>query len=188
MSRVISWIGDAAENVWNGIADIGEAAWDTVDAIGHTIDDEVLQPVANIAKAIGKGFEDDPLGTIAKIATAFIAPEYLPLVVGADAMAQGAQFKDALKMAATVYITQKAIPIIQKYVQEGLEGLGTTVEESETFFDNTGSAYTLDQATGTWTQSASLTAAAAAITKATAAAIPAIVTGKSVQQIGRAHV
>ena len=60
-----------------------------------------------ISKAIDNvvtNIEKDPVGSIAKITTAIVAPAYLPAVVVADAIGQGAPLDKALEQGAKSYV------------------------------------------------------------------------------------
>jgi hypothetical protein len=62
--------------------------------------DQVSTVIDNTAKSI----EKDPVGAIAKITTAIVAPAYLPAVVVADAVGQGAPLDKALVQGAKSYV------------------------------------------------------------------------------------
>lgn len=120
MSAVLDFIGDVVE-------DIGDAVGDLVEGIGDVledINDNIIKPAINIVKTTIENALDDPIGTIAKIATAIYAPYLLPVVNGAVVLANGGDFSDALTSAALTYVGQQAFSSLE-FGSEVLED-GTT--------------------------------------------------------------
>lgn len=102
MSAVLEAVGDVFEAVGDAIGDVVEGVFDVVE----TIVEEVVEPVM---ETVGKTIEaamDDPLGTIAKVATAIYAPYLLPLTNAAVTLANGGDLGDALESAALTYVAQ----------------------------------------------------------------------------------
>ena len=87
-----------------------------IQSAGRIIDREVLQPINNkilkpVEKAVSTMVEmaqQDPIGTIAKIVTAVVAPELLPFVTGANTLAHGGSLEDAVKSGGFTYLAMEA--------------------------------------------------------------------------------
>jgi hypothetical protein len=98
VSDVFEGIGDAVGDVIEFVGDIGQdiidVAGDAIESAGEFIGDFV------------QGALDDPLGTIASIATAVYAPYLLPVVSAGRVVANGGDLEDALKAAAVSYVSQ----------------------------------------------------------------------------------
>lgn len=108
MSAIVEAVSDVFEAVGDAVGSVVEAIDDGL----HWIDDKIIQPVAKTVEKTIDAAMDDPLGTIAKVATAVFAPQLLPLVNGATTLANGGSFNDALKSAATAYVA----PEVGKFV------------------------------------------------------------------------
>lgn len=104
MSAVVEFVKDVGDFVVDAVGDVVDAISDGL----RWIDDKIIQPVAKTVEKTIEAALDDPLGTIAKVATAVFAPTLLPLVNGAVAVANGASFGDALKSAAVSYVAPAA--------------------------------------------------------------------------------
>jgi len=77
-----------------------------VSSVSNVIEkavDQVSTAIDNTAKSI----EKDPVGAIATITTAIVAPELLPVVVTADAVGQGVPLDKALEKGALAYAGQQ---------------------------------------------------------------------------------
>lgn len=104
MSAVVEFVKDVGDFVVDAVGDVVDAISDGL----RWIDDKIIQPVVKTVEKTVEAALDDPLGTIAKVATAVFAPTLLPLVNGAVAVANGASFGDALKSAAVSYVAPAA--------------------------------------------------------------------------------
>jgi len=125
MSAVLDFIGDVVEGLGDAIGDIVEGIGDVLE----DINDNIIKPAIKIVKTTIENALDDPIGTIAKIATAIYAPYLLPVVNGAVVLANGGDIGDALTSAALTYVGQQAFTSLE---------LGT-----ETLADGTTQAITL---------------------------------------------
>jgi hypothetical protein len=96
--------------------------------------DNVVAPVANVVTGTIDKAMNDPVGTIAMVATAIVAPELLPLVSGANTLAHGGSVGDALTSAATAYVGGQ--------VAAGVGTLGDQVAAAATYGTDLGSAQT----------------------------------------------
>jgi hypothetical protein len=120
MSAVFDFIEDLVEG-------IGDAVGDLIDGIGDVledINDNIIKPAIKIVKTTIENALDDPIGTIAKIATAIYAPHLLPVVNGAVTLANGGSMEDAFKSAALTYVGQEVFSNLE-FGSEILED-GTT--------------------------------------------------------------
>jgi hypothetical protein len=88
-------VGGVVETVGDVVGDVAEFAGDVVEKAADTVGNTV------------KGALDDPLGTIAQVATAVYAPYLLPAVSAGVTVANGGDFDDALKSAAISYAGAK---------------------------------------------------------------------------------
>jgi hypothetical protein len=117
MSAVVSAVSDVFEAVGDAVGDIAEGIGDVVE----TVVEEVVEPVV---KAVGNTIEaamDDPLGTIAKVATAIYAPYLLPVVNFGVSVANGASIEKALGNAALSYVGGQIGQGIGDYASEAFE-------------------------------------------------------------------
>ena len=103
------------------VSDIVDGAGDLINQGAKTVETQVVAPVANAIDNTIKGIEQDPLGSAAKIATAIVAPAYLPAVVAADAVAKGAPLDKALEQAATAYVAQNVGSSVGNYVNNAVD-------------------------------------------------------------------
>lgn len=78
-----------------------------VAPVAKFVDEKIITPVAKTVDNTIKAIEKDPIGTLAQIATAVVAPELLPVVSGANTLAHGGSVEDALKSAAITYVGGK---------------------------------------------------------------------------------
>ena len=113
------------------VSDVIDAGGSLINSAANTVTTQVVAPVANAIDNTIKGIEQDPLGSAAKIATAIVAPEYLPAVVAADAVAKGAPIDKALEQAAITYAGQTA----GSYVNSAVDSAGA----ANTYDTNLGS-------------------------------------------------
>jgi len=104
MGGAVSFISDAIESVGGAIGDVVESVGD----VAQTVVDEVIQPVAQVVENTIKAAEEDPLGTIAKVATAIYAPALLPAVNLASNVAQGQSLETALVNTGISYVSGQA--------------------------------------------------------------------------------
>lgn len=102
MSAVIDFIEDTFEAVGDVVGDVIEAVGDVVEAVV----DDVIEPVFEAVGDVVEAAAEDPIGTMAKVATAIVAPQLLPLVSAANTLVQGGDIEDALVSAATTYVSQ----------------------------------------------------------------------------------
>jgi hypothetical protein len=102
MSAVFEAVGDVFEAVGDAVGDVVEGVFDVVE----TVMDEVVAPVMETVGNVVEAAMDDPLGTIAKVATAIYAPYLLPLTNAAVTLANGGDIGDALESAALTYVAQ----------------------------------------------------------------------------------
>ena len=137
VSDVVNAVSDAGQGVVNtvtggggggglfggfidAVSSIGQSAVDTINSAANTVSTQVIAPVVKAVDNTVKGIEQDPLGSAAKIATAIVAPEYLPAVVAADAVANGAPIDKALEQAAITYAGQS----VGNYVNNAVDSAG----------------------------------------------------------------
>ena len=100
MSAVVSAVEGAFQAV-------GDAVGAVVDGATHIVDEVVTHVVEPVAKAVDNTIQaaiNDPIGTLAKVATAVVAPEFLPLVNIADNVAHGQDLGKALVNAGVNYV------------------------------------------------------------------------------------
>ena len=81
---------------------VGHALGSVGSSIGHAVSGAV-NAVKNTVTGIAQGITSDPLGSIAMIGTAIVAPELLPLMAAGVTMAHGGSPLDALKSAGLAY-------------------------------------------------------------------------------------
>ena len=113
-----------AEFVVNGISGLLEIGGDAIEAVGDAAG-EVLEFVGDVADSA----LDDPIGTIAKVAALMSGrPDLIPLIDGANTLAQGGDLDDALKAAAVSYVTQKVATTVGNYVGDAA---GTAASAAE---------------------------------------------------------
>lgn len=97
----------AVKQVVNDVKKVSNAVGDAVQDVGKFVEKEIVKPVVKAVENTVKAIEKDPIGTIAQIATAIVAPQFLPLVSGANTLAHGGSVEDALKAAAITYVGGK---------------------------------------------------------------------------------
>lgn len=97
----------AVKQVVNDVKKVTNAVGDAVQDVGKFVEKEIVKPVVKAVENTAKAIEKDPIGTIAQIATAIVAPQFLPLVSGANTLAHGGSVEDALKAAAITYVGGK---------------------------------------------------------------------------------
>lgn len=97
----------AVKQVVNDVKKVSNAVGDAVQDVGKFVEKEIVKPVVKAVENTAKAIEKDPIGTIAQIATAIVAPQFLPLVSGANTLAHGGSVEDALKAAAITYVGGK---------------------------------------------------------------------------------
>ena len=130
MSAVVEIFEDAVELVGDAVGEVIEGVGDVLEDISENI----IEPAFEIVATTIENALDDPIGTIAKIATAIYAPYLLPVVNGAVVLANGGDFDDALKSAALTYVGQEVFSSLE---------LGT-----ETLADGTTQAITVKSLAG----------------------------------------
>ena len=108
----MSFIAKAISDVFDFVIGVVE------DVIDFAVE-EIIQPVA---KAIGNVVEaiiEDPIATIASIAATVTGNAWaIPLINGADTLAKGGNFGDALKSAAVGWVAPK----VGSYVSGAVTG------------------------------------------------------------------
>jgi len=97
----------AVKQVVKDVKQVANAAGDAVKDVAKFVEKEVVKPVVKAVENTVKAIEKDPIGTIAQIATAVVAPQFLPLVSGANTLAHGGSIEDAVKAAAVTYVGGK---------------------------------------------------------------------------------
>lgn len=102
MTQAVDAISSVVDTVGDAIGTVGNA----IDKTATAIVDNVVKPVAQTVESTVKAAVDDPVGTLIKVTTAIVAPEFLPLVSAGDTLAKGGDLGDALKSAATTYVAQ----------------------------------------------------------------------------------
>lgn len=105
-SAVTSITGGLYDTVADTAQTVRSAAIDTVQDTAAAVYDNVVSPIATVATDTIKAAAADPIGTMAMVATAIVAPELLPLVSAGNTLAKGGDLGDALKSAATTYVAQ----------------------------------------------------------------------------------
>ena len=102
MSAVVDFVSDVIDTVGSAVGDVIEGVGDAVSSVMDNVVAPVMDTVGNVIDSAMQ----DPIGTVAKVATAIVAPELLPLVSAADTVAHGGDLGDALQSAATTYVAQ----------------------------------------------------------------------------------
>ena len=92
MGAVVSAVTSVFKAVGNAVGDIVEGVGDIVE----TVVDDVVKPVVKAVENTVQNALNDPIGTIAKVAVAIVAPELLPAVNMADSLAHGVPLEKAL--------------------------------------------------------------------------------------------
>lgn len=147
MSAVIN----AAKDV---VKSVGGAVGDVINGVGDVlkyIDKNILTPAAEIVGRTIDNALKDPIGTIAKIATAVYAPYLLPVVNGVHVLANGGSMDDAFKSAALTWVGQEAFSSLELGTETLADGstqaitpqslssdLGNYVAESSSVLGETG--------------------------------------------------
>jgi hypothetical protein len=98
MGAVASFVGDVVGDV---VETVGDVAEDVVQVAGDAVED-----VGQTLETTIQGALDDPIGTMATVATAVYAPYALPAVSAGRVVANGGDLDDALKAAAITYAAQ----------------------------------------------------------------------------------
>ena len=120
MGAVADFVEDTVDFVGDAVGSVVDTAFDVVESVV----DNVVAPIGEAVSNVVEAAMDDPIGTIAKVATAIVAPELLPLVSAADTVAHGGDLEDALKSAATTYVAQG----VGQYVGNAADQLGAAAE------------------------------------------------------------
>jgi hypothetical protein len=98
MGAVASAVGDVVGGAVDAVGDV-------VEDVGQAVVDNVVEPVVQTVENTIKAVEQDPLGTIAKIAAAStMNPAIIAATNAAVAVANGADLSDAVKAGATGYV------------------------------------------------------------------------------------
>lgn len=113
MSAVVEAVTDVFESVGDVVGDAVDAVVDVMDAVVE----EVVAPVMEVVSNTVEAAIDDPVGTMAKVATAIYAPYLLPLTNAAVTIANGGDLEDGLKSAALTYAAQG----VGSYVNSGID-------------------------------------------------------------------
>jgi hypothetical protein len=117
VADVVSSVGDAASDAVSSVGDV-------VSDVGNAVVTQVVEPVVKAVDNTIKAVEADPIGAVAKITVAIVAPEFLPLVSAADTIAHGGSLEDGLKSAATTYVAQGVAQGVSNYVNTGVDSAG----------------------------------------------------------------
>jgi len=104
MGSAKQWVEDRVEDVEDSVGDVVNNVKETL----ADIDDNIIQPAAKIVNNTINNALKDPVGTIAKIATAVYAPYLLPYVNAVDVLAKGGSMEDAFTAGAMTYVGQEA--------------------------------------------------------------------------------
>jgi hypothetical protein len=114
-------VADVVSSVVDTASDVVSSVGDVVSDVGNAVVTQVVEPVVKAVDNTIKAVEADPIGAAAKITTAIVAPEFLPLVSAADTMAHGGSVEDALKSAATTYVAQGVGQGVSNYVNSAVD-------------------------------------------------------------------
>jgi transcription antitermination factor NusA-like protein len=98
----------AIDTVFSAVDDAVGTVVGAAEDVLKTVDKEIIQPVVKVVDNTIKAAEQDPIGTLAKVATAIYAPALLPAVNFANNVAQGQSFESALVNTGVSYITGQA--------------------------------------------------------------------------------
>lgn len=120
MSAVVEAVTDVFESVGDVVGDVVDGVFDVVD----TVMEEVVTPVLDVVSNTVEAAMEDPIGTMAKVATAIYAPYLLPLTNAAVTMANGGDLEDGLKSAALTYVAQG----VGQYAGQMGDQLGASLE------------------------------------------------------------
>jgi len=113
MSAVVEAVVDFGNAVGDAVSSVGDALAD----VGDFVVNKVIEPIAHTVEKTIDAAIKDPIGTAAKIVTAIYAPELLPAVNAADALAHGATPEQALKSAAVSYVGQNVAEYASDYIK-----------------------------------------------------------------------
>ena len=115
MGGAVSFIEDTVGGAVDAVGDVVEGAGEAVGSVVQNvsdvladIDDNIIQPAVKIVSTTINNALKDPVGTIAKIATAVYAPYLLPYVNAASVLANGGSMDDAFKAGALTWVGQEA--------------------------------------------------------------------------------
>jgi len=114
-------VADAVSSVGDAVSDVVSSVGDVVSDVGNAVVTQVVEPVVKAVDNTIKAVEADPIGAVAKITTAIVAPEFLPLVSAADTIAHGGSIEDGLKSAATTYVAQGVAQGVSNYVNSAVD-------------------------------------------------------------------
>jgi len=95
----------AIDTVFSAVDDAVGTVVGAAEDVLKTVDKEIIQPVVKVVDNTIKAAEQDPIGTLAKVATAIYAPALLPAVNFANNVAQGQSFESALVNTGVSYVT-----------------------------------------------------------------------------------
>jgi len=120
MSAVVEAVEDVVETVVDAAGDVVDFAVDVVEDAGKAIE-------KTVEKAL-----DDPIATIATIAAVASGnPQLIPYINGANTLAKGGDFEDAVKSAAISYVAQGAGEYVGDTLGTSLE-YGTDLGSAQT--------------------------------------------------------
>jgi hypothetical protein len=114
----MSAVTDAVSDVVDAASDVVSSVGEVVSDVGNAVVTQIVEPVVEAVGNTIKAVEADPVGAIAKITVAIVAPEFLPLVSAADTMAHGGSLEDGLKSAAKTYVAQGVAQGVSNYTNE----------------------------------------------------------------------
>lgn len=109
-------MGKFWKKVKRAVNKVGKAVGSVIKGVGNVlkqINNKIIKPAAKIVGDTIKNALKDPIGTIAKIATAVYAPYLLPYVNAASVLAQGGSFEDAFKAGALTFVGQQAFASLE---------------------------------------------------------------------------
>jgi hypothetical protein len=127
----IQLYGSVADSVGDFVGDVVGGA---VDIVGDVVDVavDVVEDVADTVVSTVETALDNPIATIATVAAAATGQAYLiPYINGANTLAQGGDFEDALKSAAVSYAAQGVGSYVGDQLGTALE-YGTDLGSSQT--------------------------------------------------------
>lgn len=126
----MSVIGDVLEGAVDIVSDVADVTFGAVEDVADFVVDEIVEPVADVVTGTIEKAIDDPIGTIAIVAS-IMYPPMAPLIMGANTLAHGGDLEDALKSAAISFAAGQ--------VAQGVSG---EVSAAGTYGTDLGSAQT----------------------------------------------
>jgi hypothetical protein len=97
-------MGGVASAVSSVVGGAVDAVGDAVEDVGDVVVDDIVKPVAKSVDNTVQAAVNDPMGTLAMVTTAIVAPELLPAVSAANTVAHGGSLEKAAFNAGTSYL------------------------------------------------------------------------------------